>query len=211
MTQLNSGRTIWLLSPYGRHGTGSSNPRGEILTGDSSVFGFVHLGISEVNRLADGKCFSPQEMAALLALADKLHDAVLQAICAQEEHPNLLAPLGLLANHQRIELLLMRGVSPRIVRGIRNRRYASYCSVWHVAKKDFEIASRHIRTQYADASEWPSFAKEERRLLRAEWLFARLWLAGVKYRLGFRTDMKRLTDQIAALLVDLPNRRDCIA
>jgi len=105
----------------------------------------------------------------------------------------------------------MRGVSPRVVREIRKRRYSSYRTVLHVAKEDFEVASRQIRTQYADASEWPSFAKEERRLLRAEWLFARLWLAGVKYRLGFRTDMKRLTDQIAALLVDLPNRRDCIA
>ena len=181
------------------------------MIGQSSVFKFGRLYLLEIERLVAEGRMSPSEVAAIFAQTDQLNAAAIRAITDQVDHPNLLAPLARLADHRRIELLLMRGVSPRVVREIRKRRYSSYRAVLHVAKEDFEVASRQIRTQYADASEWPSFAKEERRLLRAEWLFARLWIAGVKYRLGFRTDMKRLTDQIAALLVDLPNRRDCIA
>lgn len=185
--------------------------RGTYLIGKSRVFLFGHLHASEIRRLIAEGNIDPQEAAAIIAQVDILNDVAGDVAIQQHNQPGLLRILAIVGDCKRIEAMLLRKVKPRIVRQIRKRRFRSYCVIWRAARMEFLRDSAALRNEYAEASEWPMYMREEARLISAHYLFASLYVAGVAYRFGFRPDIAALVARVTALLATLPHRGDCPA
>ncbi len=181
------------------------------LIGQSLVFSFGNLYADEIKRLVAEGSIDAQEAAALIAQADMLVDLTTEVLAGRGKRRQLLEMLPRIGDQRRIESMLRFGCSPRVVREVRQRRFRSYCRIWRSARKEFLADSLEMRERYIAARDWASYLREQRRRVAAEILFAELYLAGIRYRMGLRSDMAAMTDRITELLTGLPHRGDCSA
>ncbi len=181
------------------------------MIGPSKVFKFGVLYIDEVRRLIDEKRIDAPEAAALLVQADSLYE--LAGEIAQQQHNTnrILTTLSNLGDYRRIESMLARGINPIAVRGIRARRYGEYRRLRCAAQAEFLADSVNMCHEYARAREWPMYWREGKRQIVARYLFADLWWAGVRFRLGFRAEMAPSIRKLMLAAEGLPHRGDCAA
>lgn len=182
------------------------------MIGKSDVFGFGELFSREIQRLIRSGLLDPNEAAALVSQIVS-HCDLAADVVRQQNGPKELSPLlEMLCNSGEIEEMLFSAISPHATGQSRKRRYAIYSRIIGDAKLEFLIDSESICRQCVRAREWPMYAREEMRQIRVRWLFLELYLAGIKFRFGLRSDVRVLTARLRDLTVGLPHRRqDCAA
>ena len=178
----------------------------------TNAFEAGRLYLEEVNRLIESpNLVTDHERMILLAQMDSLCGQMEKVIRSCGHPPSrTCAILARLLSADGIERMVALGIDPRIVRGVRSRRYETFLRYWRTLRSQFAADSRRARRLCAQNREWPMFLREHWRHVEGEYLLLLLYRSALLYRAGLRVRIGSAVYRLQSLIASLPPRGRCL-
>ncbi len=181
------------------------------MIGKSEVLGYGELYAKEIRRLIAEGSIDAIEAASIVSQTDGLCGLASEVITQQGSHSGLSPFLARLCAGSDIEEMLFSTINPLSTKKARCQRYAMLARFIADTKADFLADSDSMCSQCARAREWRSYTLEVWRRIRVILLFWDLRWMMIKFRWGFRSDVRELTARMRELTAGLPHRERCVA